>query len=84
MEYKLVVQALRLNTLSKLTFADCKRFDGLVRDVFPGVSIQEVVHAELDTALREACKELNVLVIESQVQTIFNLFFSIWVLFLGG
>ena len=67
MEYRLVVQALRLNTLSKLTFADCKRFDNLVCDVFPGVSIEEVEHAELEAAVREACKDLNLMVIESQV-----------------
>ena len=32
-EYEIVVQALRLNTLSKLTFADCNRFDGLIKYV---------------------------------------------------
>ena len=67
-EYQLVVQALRLNTLSKLTFADCKRFDGLVKDIFPGIPIQEVQYAELEAALREACNDLNLLVIESQVR----------------
>ena len=66
-EYRLVVQALRLNTLSKLTFADSKRFDSLVRDVFPGVSIQEVEYAELEEALKEACKDLNIVVVKSQV-----------------
>lgn len=64
-----MVQALRLNTLSKLTFADSKRFDSLVGDVFPGVPIQEVRYAGLEAALRESCKELNLLVIESQVRT---------------
>ncbi len=63
-----MVQALRLNTLSKLTFADSKRFDSLVRDVFPGVSIQEVQAIELETALKEACKDLNIVVIKSQVK----------------
>jgi len=41
-EYKLVVQALRLNTLSKLTFADSQRFDALVRDVFPNVPFKGI------------------------------------------
>ena len=70
LEYRLVVQALRLNTLSKLTFADSKRFDSLVKDVFPGVNIQEVEYAELETALKDACKDLNVMVIKSQVSRI--------------
>jgi len=44
-----VVQALRLNTLSKLTFADSKRFDALVRDVFLGVPFREVEYEDLET-----------------------------------
>ena len=35
----LVVQALQLNTLSKLTFADSKRFNSLVADVFVDVAL---------------------------------------------
>ena len=66
-EYQLVVQALRLNTLSKLTFADSKRFDSLVKDVFPGVSFKDLEYLELEAALKEACQEANLMVIESQV-----------------
>ena len=62
-----MVQALRLNTLSKLTFADSKRFDALVRDVFLGVPFREVEYEDLETALRESCLESNLVVIESQV-----------------
>ncbi len=36
-EAKLVVQALRINTLSKLTFSDSMRFDALLKDIFPGM-----------------------------------------------
>jgi len=39
-EYKVVVQALRVNTLSKLTFQDSQRFDALLRDVFPKVPFE--------------------------------------------
>ena len=62
-----MVQALRLNTLSKLTFADSKRFDALVKDVFLGVPFREVEYKDLEAALREACLESNLVVIESQV-----------------
>ena len=68
MEYRLVVQALRLNTLSKLTFADSKRFDQLVQDVFPGVPFRDVEYAELESALREACLEQNLVTIDAQVR----------------
>ena len=66
-ECRLVVQALRLNTLSKLTFADSKRFDALVKDVFLGVPFKDVEYMDLENALREACQESNLVVIESQV-----------------
>lgn len=36
-ETKIVVQTLMLNTLSKLTFADSKRFRVLLDDIFPDV-----------------------------------------------
>ena len=67
-EMKIAVQALRLNTHSKLTFADSKRFDSLIQDVFPDVAFQDVEHQDLDQALRDACKETNLVVIESQVK----------------
>ena len=67
-ECRLVVQALRLNTLSKLTFADSKRFDALVKDVFLGVPFKDVEYMDLENALQEACQESNLVVIESQVR----------------
>ena len=67
-----MVQALRLNTLSKLTFADSKRFDSLVKDVFTGVPFKDLEYLELEAALREACQEANLIIIESQVGTDFT------------
>ncbi len=66
-EARLVVQALRVNTLSKLTFADSKRFDALVRDIFPGVDFKGVEYAELADALRTSAQESNLMVMETQV-----------------
>ena len=65
-EKSLVVQALRLNTLSKLTFSDCKRFDALIQDVFPGINFKDVEYTTLREALRDAMKELGL--VESKVQ----------------
>lgn len=72
MEAKVVVQALRLNTLSKLTFADLKRFDGLVRDIFPNVEFQDVDYEKLADAVRASAQELNLVVIPTQVSSCFN------------
>ena len=52
-ESKVVIQALRVNTLSKLTFADSQRFAALVSDVFPGVEVEEVLEEQLETAVKE-------------------------------
>lgn len=67
LETKIVVQALRLNTLSKLTFADSRRFDGLVKDVFPSVEFQDVDYEKLADALRTSAQELNLVVMPTQV-----------------
>ena len=58
-EAKLVVQSLRINTLSKLTFSDSARFDGLLRDVFPGVEFKDIEYETLAEAIRVVCKESN-------------------------
>ena len=67
LEAKLVVQALRINTLSKLTFSDSARFDGLVQDVFPGIEFKDIEYETLGAAFREVCAENNLLVNENQV-----------------
>ena len=56
-ESGLVVQALRLNTMSKLTFADSFRFDALVKGVFPWVSFMDVEDQTLTRALEQAYSE---------------------------
>ena len=61
------MQALRVNTLSKLAFNDSKLFDGLVLDVFPGVTFQDIAYVDLKQALLETCQEMNLEVIDSQV-----------------
>ncbi|XP_077984893.1 cytoplasmic dynein 2 heavy chain 1-like [Glandiceps talaboti] len=73
-ESKLVVQAMRVNTLSKLTFSDAKRFDALVSDVFPGVELKDIEYETLAAALREVCKELHLVVAEGQIKKSLELY----------
>ena len=65
---RVVVQVLRLNTLSKLTYSDSQRFDALVRDVFPGVAFSDVEYEQLKAALRQASSDSNLVVIDRQVR----------------
>ncbi|KAK2847119.1 hypothetical protein Q5P01_010118 [Channa striata] len=67
-ESSLVVQALRLNTMSKLTFADSSRFDALVRDVFSGVNFTDVEDEILTCALEQVYKEARLELIPSQLK----------------
>lgn len=62
-----MVQALRLNTMSKLTFADCARFDALVKDVFPGIDFKDVEYVKLTTALKQVFEEAHLEIINTQV-----------------
>jgi len=41
-EEQLLIKALRINTLSKLTFSDTAAFNALISDVFPGATIADV------------------------------------------
>lgn len=66
-ESHIVVQALRLNTMSKFTFADCTRFDALIKDVFPGIDFKEVEYDELSAALKQVFEEANYEIIPNQV-----------------
>lgn len=62
-----MVQALRLNTMSKLTFADSSRFDALVKDVFTGVDFTDVEDQILIHALEQVYQEAQLELIPGQV-----------------
>ena len=56
-ETELIVKAARFNTMSKLTFSDSKRFDALLRDIFPNVRITEFEYDDLKKALAQVFAE---------------------------
>ena len=70
-ESQLVVQAARINTLSKLTFGDSKRFDGLLQDIFPGIDLRDIEYENLRLALHEIYKEHHLLINDMQVRSFF-------------
>ncbi len=67
-ESQLVVQAARINTLSKLTYGDSKRFDGLLQDIFPGIDLRDIEYENLRQALHEIYKEHHLLINDMQVR----------------
>jgi dynein heavy chain 2 len=52
-ESEILIKAMRVNTLSKLTFSDTLKFLALIGDVFPGVNSSDITGGELEQAIRE-------------------------------
>ncbi len=69
-EAQIVIKSLRINTLSKLTFADFSRFLALIGDVFPGVPSEDVKKVELEAAVREVLRERHLQELEPQINKI--------------
>jgi dynein heavy chain 2 len=63
----ILLKAVRMNTLSKLTFADSKRFQALCQDLFPGVNVKDIEYAELEQVIRETMKEMKLNEISAQI-----------------
>ena len=53
MEAELLIKAVRINTLSKLTFSDTSCFLALIGDIFPGAESSDVAGGELEVAIRK-------------------------------
>jgi dynein heavy chain 2 len=63
----ILLKAVRMNTLSKLTFADSRRFQDLCSDLFPGVNVKDIEYKELEQAIRESLTEMRLSHIEAQI-----------------
>ncbi|KAI8621722.1 dynein heavy chain and region D6 of dynein motor-domain-containing protein [Chytriomyces sp. MP71] len=72
-EIAIVVKALRVNTLSKLTLNDAVRFNALVKDVFPEAKIEDIAYEELSIAIKEVYMEMNLDFSEVQCDKIYQL-----------
>ena len=73
-EAELVVQALRLNTLSKLTFSDSGRFDDLVKDIFTNVTFRGMGFETLTEIIEETFTENNLIANDRQTKKCLELY----------
>ncbi|TPX32194.1 hypothetical protein SmJEL517_g04664 [Synchytrium microbalum] len=73
-ELLVIVQSIRANTVPKLTFADATRFLEVLRDTFGQTVDQGVVYKELTESLKVSCRESGLLVIDSQIQKMCELY----------
>lgn len=58
-EALILIKAIRINTMSKLTFGDSKKFEFLLNDVFPGIKVEDIVYEDLEKAINETLLERN-------------------------
>jgi dynein heavy chain 2 len=74
-EAELLIKAVRINTLSKLTFLDSERFLSLIGDVFTGITSADIAGGELEKAIREImpAPPFNLVVDETQIKKMLQL-----------
>jgi dynein heavy chain 2 len=73
-EMEIIVKAARFNTMSKLTFSDSKRFDALLKDIFPNVKITDFDYVDLRKALVEVFKDHKLVPSDIQIKKALEVF----------
>lgn len=66
----LLIKAIRINTLPKLTYADLRRFIPLVSDIFTGTQVEDIQYEELEKSIQETISEFKLEYSENQVAKI--------------
>ena len=74
MECELLIKAIRVNTLSKLTWADMRKFTLLLADIFPGINISDIVYEEVGTAVKAALEELKLSSNDAQIAKVLQFY----------
>lgn len=73
-EMRLAVNALRMNTMSKLTANDCNRFDMLIGYVFANTTIDKMQENTLQASIEQAFDQLNLQRNEKQLEKCLQLY----------
>lgn len=69
-EALLLIKAIRVNTMSKLTYNDAIKFEALQADMFPGISSADIEYEQLTAAVNQTIGELKLQHIDTQVRKI--------------
>lgn len=67
-EAVLLIKAIRINTMSKLTYADSQKFVNLLNDVFTGIKSEDISYEKLAEAIKASIEELKLEFIEKQIR----------------
>lgn len=52
-----MIKAIRVNTMSKLTYADAFKYEALQTDMFPGINSEDIVQEKLTEAINKTIQE---------------------------
>lgn len=72
-EAGIVIQVLRMDTLSKLTYTDSIKFDSIIRDVFKHVKLELIHNDQLVDSLEKSFEQLGLIKNERQVRIVYKL-----------
>ena len=72
MEFEILIKAVRVNTLSKLTFSDTAKFLALIGDVFPGAQSADIAGGQLEAAIRTVYK---IFIVSNNVEQLVYFYF---------
>jgi dynein heavy chain 2, cytosolic len=73
-ESEILIKAVRINTISKLTFNDMLKFNVLVEDVFPGTSIKDIIYEQVSSAIKTVFEEENFQILPNQLNKILQFY----------
>ncbi|CAH8543326.1 unnamed protein product [Schistosoma rodhaini] len=78
-EAQFLIQAIKTNTLAKLTNSDAKQFENLIRDVFPDLRLHNVQFknqelTKLIDSMHSVVKEHNMILVGAQIQKAIELY----------
>ncbi|CAD8135851.1 unnamed protein product [Paramecium octaurelia] len=73
-EAELLIKSIRINTMSKLTYHDTKKFVQLVQDVFPSINSQDIIYEKLTNAIKEVLQSMKLSEIDNQIAKILQFY----------
>lgn len=75
-EAVILIKAIRINTLPKLTYSDLQKFSPLLNDIFVGSNVEDLKYDDLEQAIRKSLEELKLEYSENQVSKILQFYES--------
>ena len=69
-EALILIKAIRVNTISKMTYDDAIKYEALQADMFPGITSADVDYEQLSAAIDAVIKDMKLQSIDKQIMKI--------------